>query len=253
MKCVTNLVGCRPSRIRKQPNEFRYKAAQVTRAIGQNMLDKKSRRRIMETLGQAVDELVSDLYSETIDGVSAVQEPEITSRLCQRLEDRLDGSQVGDYIFRVIAQSLPDRGPRSMEKLIGADLFISISLDGVDGFDKGIFVQSKYDRNLDREELKDACSRMRGHISAEGVYVWVYRQDGVKVISSHQVDQMNKNSLEDVRPRSSTGFFGRVIDCYAGSKAWGIPNGGDRRKAVAVKLREARARNIVDINLKKET
>lgn len=216
------------------------------------MLDKKSRQKIVEALGQAVDDLVSDLYSETIDGVSTVQEPEITSRLCQRLEDRLDNTQAGEYTIRVIAQSLPDRGPQSMEKLIGADLFISISLDGVDGFDKGIFVQAKYDRNLDREELKDACRRMRDHISAEGVYVWVYEPEGVKVISSHQVDKMKKNSLGDVRPRSSAGFFGRVMDCFAGSKAWGIPNGGDRRKAVAVKLREARARNIVDINFRKQ-
>jgi hypothetical protein len=215
------------------------------------MLDKKNRRRIVDSIGQAVDALVKDLYSETIDGVSTVQEPEITSRLCQRLEDRLDNTQAGDYVFRVIAQSLPDRGPQSMEKLIGADLFISISLDGVDGFDKGIFIQAKYDRNLDRDELKDACRRMRGHVAEEGVYVWVYEPEGVKVISSHQVGQMQSNSLADVKPRSATGFFGRVIDCYAGSKAWGIPSTGDRRKAVAAKLREARARNIVDIKLKK--
>ncbi|MCE8523572.1 hypothetical protein KBY30_21520 [Ruegeria pomeroyi] len=216
------------------------------------MLDKKSRRQIVKTLGNAVDGLVADLYSEPVDGVSTIQEPEITSRLCQRLEDHLDNRQVGDYTFRVIAQSLPDRGPQSMEKLIGADLFVSISLEGVDGFDKGIFVQAKYDRNFDRKELKDACRRMREHVSAEGVYVWIYEPKGVKVISSHQVDQLQENNLRDVRSRSSEGFFGRVIDCYAGSKAWGIPNGGDRRKAVATKLREARARSIVDINLKKQ-
>jgi hypothetical protein len=44
---------------------------------------------------------------------------------------------------------------------------------------------------------------------------------------------------------------GRILDCYAGSRAWGIPSGGDRRNDVAAKLRAARARSILDIQLKK--
>src|SRR4051812_15608253 len=98
------------------------------------MIDSVNRRLIMDTLGETIDELVSDLYFDAIDAPSVVQEPEITSRICQRVEDRLDGQRVGDYVFRVIAQSMPDRGPRSLEKLTGADLFLSVSLDGPDGF-----------------------------------------------------------------------------------------------------------------------
>jgi len=105
------------------------------------MLDDENRGMIMNRLGGEADDLVADLYSDTAGGVSVVQEAGITSRLRQRLEDRLDSSQVGDYIFRVIAQSLPDSGPNSMEELFGAYLFLSISLDGADGFDKGIFIQ----------------------------------------------------------------------------------------------------------------
>ena len=125
------------------------------------MLDSRSRHTIMQRIGRAVDELVHDLYSETPDGISVIQEPEITSRLCQRLEDRLDKSQAGFYTFRVIAQSLPDRGPHSMEKLFWAYLFMSVSLEGPGGFDKGIFIQAKYDRNIDRTDLKDACRRIK--------------------------------------------------------------------------------------------
>jgi hypothetical protein len=69
-----------------------------------------------------------------------VQEPEITSRVCQRVEDRLDGRLFGDYVLRVRAQSMPDRGPGSLERITGADLFLSVSLEGPDGFDKGLFV-----------------------------------------------------------------------------------------------------------------
>lgn len=216
------------------------------------MLDDENRHQIMERLGKAVDDLVTDLYSETTRGVSVVQEAEITSRLCQRLEDRLDNSQAGDYVFRVIAQSLPDRGPKSMEKLFGADLFLSISLDGAQGFDKGIFIQAKYDRNIDRSELKDACRRMQALAGREGVYVWVYEPDGVKVLSSHQVSQMRKNNLTGVTPRTMAGFTGRILDCYAGSRAWGIPSAGDRRKLIGDRLREARASNLLDIKLKKD-
>lgn len=215
------------------------------------MLDDENRHLIMDRLGNAVDELVTDLYSDTAGGVSVVQEAEITSRLCQRLEDKLDNSQAGDYVFRVIAQSLPDRGPNSMEKLFGADLFLSISLDGADGFDKGIFIQAKYDRNIDRAELKDACRRMKALADRQGVYVWVYEPDGVKVLSSHQVSQMRQNSLDGIQPRSMTGFTGRILDCYAGSRAWGIPSTGDRRKLIATRLLEARASNLLDIKLKK--
>jgi hypothetical protein len=85
------------------------------------MLDRESRQLIMDGLGGTIDELVKDLYSDAIDGASIVQEPEITSRVCQRVEDQLDGRRVGDYVFRVIAQSMPDRGPRSLEKITGAE------------------------------------------------------------------------------------------------------------------------------------
>ena len=97
------------------------------------------------------------LSSDAFDGPSTVQEPEITSRVCQRVEDRLDGRRVGNYVFRVIAQSMADRGPRSLEKITGADLLLSVSLDGPDGFDKTVFVQAKYDRNVNRDEVLDAC------------------------------------------------------------------------------------------------
>lgn len=215
------------------------------------MLDEESRGLIMKRLGDAVDELVTDLYSETIDGVSTLQEAEISSRLCQRLEDRLDNSQAGDYVFRVMAQSLPDRGPNSMERLFGADIFLSVSLDGPGGFDKGIFIQAKYDRNLNRAELQDACDRMKKIVGKEGAYVWIYEPDGIKVLSAHQVSKMKRNNLQGLVPRSMKGFTGRILDCFAGSRNWGIRSGANRRRLAADKLREARAANLLDINLKK--
>lgn len=214
------------------------------------MLDRENRRLIMDALGQAIDDLVRDLYSTSVDGPSVVQEPEITSRVCQRVEDRLDNRRIGDYVFRVRAQSMPDRGPRSLEKITGADLLLSVSLDGPEGFDKGLFVQAKYDYNVDREELLDACRRMELQAGMKGCYVWIYGQDGVKVFSPQQIRQMRRNTLEGLRPRSMTGLTGRILDCYAGSQEWGIPAGSNRRQVIWDRLRQVRSDNALDVVLK---
>jgi hypothetical protein len=214
------------------------------------MIDKQSRRQIMDALGKAVDGLVRELYSDTKDGVSTVQEPEITSRICQRVEDRLDNRHIGNYILRVTAQSMPDRGSRSFERITGADLLLSVSLDGPDGFDKTLFIQSKYDRNVSRDELQDACDRMERHVGKEGTYVWIYEPDGVKVLSSHQVRSMDGDTIEGLPRRSVAGLTGRILDCYAGSRAWGIRHSSNRRQIIHERLRELRARNALDLRLK---
>lgn len=216
------------------------------------MLDRKSRQTIIDSFGGAVDSLVQDLYSDNHDGVSVVQEPEITSRICQRVEDRLDGQRVGEYILRVTAQSMPDRGPASLEKITGADLLLTVSLDGPDGFDKGLFIQAKYDRNVDREELQDACNRMEGQVGREGTYVWIYEPGGVKVFSSHQIRQMQDDSLARIAARSAGGFAGRILDCFAGSRTMGIAAKEDRRRIIKSRLREIRFRNSLDLKIERD-
>jgi hypothetical protein len=166
-------------------------------------------------LSEAVDQLTTDLYSEIVEGVSTTQEAEISSRLCQRLEDKLDGMQAGDYTFNVIAQSVPDRGPKSMEKLFGADIFLSVSLDGPDGFDKGIFIQAKYDRSINKSELADAVAKMQKTAGRRGSYVWVYTPNGVRVFSAKQIEDMQDKYFGGQQSRSIEGFTGRILDCYA--------------------------------------
>jgi hypothetical protein len=216
------------------------------------MLDRRNRRLIMNALGEAVDDLVQDLYSDTSDGIKIPQEPEITSRLCERLEERLDGHQAGDYVFGVSGLSVPDRGPDSLEWITGADLFLSFSLDGPEGFDKALFIQAKYDRNIKQAELIDACDRMERLTGHEGTYVWVYEQDGARVFSSSQVRQMRDDSFDGLPPRSIAGLTGRILDCNAGSRKWGIPMGPkrDRHQMMRKRLREVRAQHALDMALK---
>lgn len=211
-------------------------------------MDAESRKEISKKLGEEIDQLSTDLYSEVIDGVSAIQEPEISSRLCQRLEDKLDGTRAGNYVFHVIAQSIPDRGPKSMEKLLGADIFLSVSLEGVDGFDKGIFIQAKYDRNVDKGQMQDAVEKMKETAGSKGAYVWIYTPKGTKVLSAYQVEKMSNDALDGLQPRSVEGFTGRILDCFAGSRDWDISGPiANRRELVAKRLREARAQNIIDL------
>lgn len=206
----------------------------------------------MDAFGESIDSLVRDLYSDNRDGVSVIQEPEITSRICQRVEDRLDGERIGEYVLRVTAQSMPDRGPRSLEKITGADLLLTVSLDGPDGFDKGLFIQAKYDRNVNREELQDACDRMERQVGKEGTYVWIYEPDGVKVLSSHQVRQMRDDNLAGINRRSVGGLTGRILDCFAGSRAMGIAAKGDRRRIIQHRLRQMRFTNGLDVRIEKD-
>lgn len=212
------------------------------------------KKTIKKEIGKYLDDLVKDLYSDSGDGIRAIQEPEITSRLCQRMEDKLDGKTIDGYKFHVIAQSLPDRGPQSIEKLIGADLFFSVSLhdeDG-DGFDKGIFIQAKYDDNIDIDELKKSFEKMKKTSDKKSSYVWVYTKEGIKVLSEYQAKKITGNNLNGISPRSVSSFTGRILDCYAGSHDWGIQNNTSRRSAVATKLREVRAREILDIQIEKK-
>ena len=213
------------------------------------MLSRRDRDAIVKKIGEAIDSLVTDLYSSNDGAASTIQEPEISSRLCQRLEDKLDGEKAGQYSLRVSAQSMPDRGPRSIEKISGADIYMSVSLEGPDGFDKGIFLQAKYDRNLDPSELRDSIRRMKSHVGAEGSYVWVYTPSGLKVLSAHQVEQMRSGDIEQVYTRSATGFAGRILDCYAGTRAWGISPGVQRRKVMGERLRELRVMQGIDFEL----
>jgi hypothetical protein len=141
-----------------------------------------------------------------------------------------------------------------MEKLFGADIFLSVSLEGEGGFGKGIFIQAKYDRNLKREELSQSISKMKVIVGSKGSYVGVYTPNGVEVFSAGQVNGMERRSFGEQRPRAVEGFAGRILDCYAGSRNWGISAPLPRRReAVAARLRETRSRNIIDLRLEKRS
>jgi hypothetical protein len=130
-------------------------------------------------------------------------------------------------------------------------MYLSVSVDGPNGFDKGLFIQAKYDRNVDRKELRSACDRMERAIGGAGSYVWIYRPDGVKVLTPHEVRHMRGNSLEGTNARVVSGLTGRILDCHAGNRKWGVPKTPDRQLYVRDRLQDLRIRNGLDLNLEK--
>lgn len=216
------------------------------------MLADIDRKLIMKSLGKTIDEVVEREYSELVDGRSLVQEPTITDRICDRVEQKLDGQVVGKYKFRINAEALPDRGPGSAEKLLGADLALSVSLDGEEGFDKTLLIQAKYDREFDRKELIEASEKMQAVAGSKGTYIWVYTPEGVKVISPHQVRHMRDNDFGALYHRSAEGFTGRILDCYAGNRRLGIPKDvPDRKRYLRLMIERLRAKRALDIRMRR--
>jgi hypothetical protein len=215
------------------------------------MLSTENRKLITKKVGGTIDGVVREQYSNPKHGRKFVQEPRITERVCDRLEQQLNERRIGDYTLEVTAESLPDRGPYSAEKILGADIALSVSLDGEEGFDKTLLIQAKYDTEFDRGELVEACDKMEKVAGKKGTYIWIYTPDGVKVVSPYQVRHMRSDAFYGLYHRSPEGLMGRILDCYAGSKKIGIPKSvRDRRRYLQEMLERFRAKNAVDISLR---
>jgi hypothetical protein len=221
--------------------------------LGAGMLDPLDRKEITHFFGKAIDEIVRELYSDALAGISTAQEPEITSRICQGAEDRLNGRTVGHHRLRVSARSMPDRGPKSVERKTGADLYLSVSLDGEDGFNKGLLIQAKYDRHSNREELIESCEKMAAKFGETSAYVWVYKPNGVYVLSPEQLRNSDETLATNIPgARRMSGFAGRILDCYAGNKTHGIRRGPNRKQQIDNLIRELHADNALDVSIEKD-
>lgn len=155
-----------------------------------------------------------------------VEEPDITSRVGQRLEDRFDGKTIGGYRIRVISETISSHGSKSLEKPMGTDLYFAVEVEDAQGVatSKGVLVQAKrFDKAAGRD-LLEQCRRMN-LITKKGSVVWLYAKSGIKVARSADVVQGN------MAPISNSEFFDRVLECSIGDKRK-VPDGsfGDRRE-----------------------
>lgn len=203
--------------------------------------DAEARGAIARAIGDALDDLVHNRMK------GLIEEPDITSRIGQRLEDQFDGTVLGGYHVRVITETITSHGSKSLEKPMGTDLYFAISVEDQQGnvTTKSLLVQAKRREKLDWRELTEQCRRMN-MVTKKGSVAWIYSAHGIDVIRS-----------VDVPKRSSPAFrvdalFSRVFECELGDRRK-IPNGhfGDR-SALKAMIETLGAKNAVRIGLKRK-
>lgn len=199
------------------------------------------RAKIASAIGPALD----DLVRERMKGL--VGEPDITSRVGQRLEDRFDGEELAGYRIRVISETITSHGPKSLENPMGSDLYFAISVEDAAGNEttKGILVQAKREDKRKWRELEEQCRRME-LITKKGSVVWLYRPSGIGVLRASDVAQRVTPSI------TTTAFFDQVLKCTIGDRRK-VPGGdfGDRDKLKQM-LETLGARNAVWLDLEKK-
>jgi hypothetical protein len=223
------------------------------------MLSDLEKSLIAAAISSKIDEAAKKKYG------TPTQEHQLTSRIAGLLED-LNGLEVFQNRITVVAQELPDKGAGALEKPTGADMYISITDSGFDGFSKGILVQTKrlkptlkpvaegfYYRSMEDPRLADQCARML-HITPES-YVWVYGEKGVGVVHARDALDTGEAALEPVSDRSTYDLFRKIVECEEGDPRYGLPHGGDKRAQLIQMLdtfrREARVeiKQGVDIRI----
>lgn len=198
------------------------------------------RAKIASAIGPALD----DLVRERMKGL--IGEPDITSRVGQRLEDRFDGEELAGYRIRVISETITSHGPKSLEKPMGTDLYFAISVEDTAGNEttKGILVQAKREDKLKWPELEEQCRRM-DLVTKKGSVVWLYKPSGIGVLRASHVAKRVTPSI------TTTDFFDQVLKCTIGDRRK-VPGGdfGDRDKLKQM-LETLGARNAVWLDLEK--
>jgi hypothetical protein len=203
--------------------------------------DVETRSKIAGAIGQSLDELVRERMS------GLVGEPDITSRVGQRLEDRFNDKHLAGYRVRVISETITSHGPRSLEKPMGTELYFAISVEDDVGNEtsKGVLVQAKRADKLRWPDLEEQCRRMN-MVTKKGSVVWLYKPTGIDVLRSPDVAKRTVPSM------GTADFFERVLKCEIGDKHK-VPEGqfGNRRKLKEM-LETLGAENAVWLDLEKD-
>ncbi|MBN9308490.1 hypothetical protein [Devosia sp.] len=202
--------------------------------------DSQSRGEIAKAIATSLDELVQ----ERMRGL--VEEPDITSRVGQRLEDRFNNKVFSGYKVRVISETITSHGSNSLERPMGTDLYFAVSVEDAQGNEtsKGILIQAKREDRPDWGDLVEQCRRMM-MITKKGSVAWIYTPEGIEVIRSQDIDQRQAASV------SSSEFFDRVLKCEIGDRRK-VPRGefGDRRRLKSM-IETLGAKNAVWLDLEK--
>ena len=181
---------------------------------------------LRDSIAQLFSSAIDDVVREHINRLS--QEPQITSKIADRIEQAAQSWTLGKYKLSARAQDLPDRGPRSLEKPTGTDLYIGIRLEDEKAnykLEKGLLIQSKISTKIttaEHKKLVSQCELMTTR-STSGSFVWLYDDLGVKVIPANEIAANPGLDARDIFSRNTTEFFRDVLDCFLGDRnlVWG--------------------------------
>jgi hypothetical protein len=143
----------------------------------------------LKKLSVVIDGLVAQQCAHHYEALT--QEHQFTSGLARVIEMELERFPIEGLNIQVHSREFPDRGPGSLEKPTGADLYISIvRLDTDIPISKGMLIQAKWDSSLrrpdERRKLRQQVDQMM-HRSRTASYVWVYEQGGATVTAARSL------------------------------------------------------------------
>jgi hypothetical protein len=147
---------------------------------------RRQREEIYDRLGEIVDGIVTQASKRHY--TAPTQEHQFSSKIADRLDDRLSGLKIGDTEVSIHVQDFTDKGSGSQEFKTGADLYISVVAESPDEtINKGMIVQSKWEVDLrgSGKELMPQVGKMRARTPSS--YVWGYGPAGIAVLPSTAV------------------------------------------------------------------
>ncbi|MGO8047057.1 hypothetical protein ACC713_29605 [Rhizobium johnstonii] len=205
-----------------------------------------SRDLIAEAIRSVVDELVKEHFD------ALTQEHQLTSRICQALEGSFRDTMFGKYRVRIVVQEMPDKGPGTLEKKTGVDLYIGIRVDEGVPISKGLFIQSKWKESEGRsaKEQKTLVGQCREITKrTDSGYVWLYGPDGVDVVPAKEVIANPKAAPEALGSRKINEVVRQVLDCFEGDRKYGLPDDLPVRKALVVMMERFAANAAISIDI----
>ena len=210
--------------------------------------DEYLRDLVAQALQSAIDSVVRRHWPRL------TQEHQLTSRIAEAIEGHLNGAVFLDHKITVLVQEMPDKGPGSLEKKTGVDLYFALKVvGGRTNFEKGFFVQSKWDGPMiakERERLGEQCEAMHWK-SKNGSFVWLYGDTGTSVIPAGELVQDPSVSPGELTSRNLNEFFGDVMDCTSGDRQLVMPGVFEDDKALNTMLREFGVTSGVAVTISK--
>lgn len=211
--------------------------------------DETTRDWLADALRGAVDDVVAQ------HSMRLTQEAQISSKIADRIEQKLTGMQINGYEVSVVANDMPDRGPNSLESKTGVDLYIGIRVrrtDIVMETAKGLLVQGKLSgahSTKEQDRLVEQCRKMAS-TSSKGAYVWIYGSQGATVIPASELVSNPNLHPSDFSARNIGQHFRDVLDCVAGDEQLVTSGVFEHVDELNAMMRELGARAAVAVDLK---